>query len=206
MPKIESFEKYSDAYDEWFEKNHDVYESELEVIRQLIPLQEVRGLEIGVGSGKFAVPLGIKIGVEPSKKMAGKAEKHGIDVYPGVAEALPFSDADFDFVLMVTTICFVDDLVKSFKEALRVLKPGGCIIVGFVDKESELGRQYAAKRDTSKFYKDAVFYSTQEVMLCLEAAGFSNLKIKQTLIPGESKKTIIDGFGKGAFIAIRSEK
>ncbi|MCK5269004.1 MAG: SAM-dependent methyltransferase, partial [Spirochaetes bacterium] len=105
-----------------------------------------------------------------------------------------------------TTICFVDDLVKSFKEALRVLKPGGCIIVGFVDKESELGRQYAAKRDTSKFYKDAVFYSTQEVMLCLEAAGFSNLKIKQTLIPGESKKTIIDGFGKGAFIAIRSEK
>ena len=138
--------------------------------------------------------------------MAGKAEKHGIDVYPGVAEALPFSDADFDFVLMVTTICFVDDLVKSFKEALRVLKPGGCIIVGFVDKESELGRQYAAKRDTSKFYKDAVFYSTQEVMLCLEAAGFSNLKIKQTLIPGESKKTIIDGFGKGAFIAIRSEK
>ena len=206
MPKIESFEKYSDAYDEWFEKNHDVYESELEVIRQLIPLQEVRGLEIGVGSGKFAVPLGIKIGVEPSKKMAGKAEKHGIKVYPGVAEALPFSDADFDFVLMVTTICFVDDLVKSFKEALRVLKPGGCIIIGFVDKESELGRQYAAKRDTSKFYKDAVFFSTQEVMLCLEAAGFSNLKIKQTLIPGESKKTIIDGFGKGAFIAIRSEK
>ena len=129
MPKTEPFEKHSEAYDEWFEKNRDLYEAELEAIRELIPPPEAEGMEVGVGSGKFAAPLGIKIGVEPSEKMAIKARKRGITVYPGIAEDLPFPDGRFDFVLMVTTICFVDDVIKSFVEAFRVLKPGGCIIV-----------------------------------------------------------------------------
>ena len=206
MPKTESFEKYSDAYDEWFKKNFDLYEAELEAIRQLIPPPGSEGMEVGVGSGKFAAPLGIKIGVEPSEKMAIKARMQGINVYPGVAEELPFSDGRFDFVLMVTTICFVDDVIKSFREAFRVLKPSGCIIVGFVDKESELGRQYADKREKSKFYKDATFFSTQEVLRYLKEAGFGTVKIKQTLIPGESQETILDGYGKGAFVVIRSVK
>ena len=206
MPKTESFEKYSDVYDEWFKKNFDLYEAELEAIRQLIPPPGSEGMEVGVGSGKFAAPLGIKIGVEPSEKMAIKAGMQGINVYPGVAEELPFSDGRFDFVLMVTTICFVDDVIKSFREAFRVLKPNGCIIVGFVDKESELGRQYADKREKSKFYKDATFFSTQEVLRYLKEAGFGTVKIKQTLIPGESQETILDGYGKGAFVVIRSVK
>ena len=206
MPKTESFEKYSDAYDEWFKKNFDLYEAELEAIRQLIPPPGSEGMEVGVGSGKFAAPLGIKIGVEPSEKMAIKARMQGINVYPGVAEELPFSDGRFDFVLMVTTICFVDDVIKSFREAIRVLRPGGCIIVGFVDKESELGRQYADKREKSKFYKDATFLSTQEVLRYLKEAGFGTVKIKQTLIPGKSQETILDGYGKGAFVVIRSVK
>ncbi|MBW1849116.1 MAG: class I SAM-dependent methyltransferase, partial [Deltaproteobacteria bacterium] len=164
MPKTEPFDKHSDAYDEWFKKNIVLYEAELEAIRQLIPPPGAEGMEVGVGSGKFAAPLGIKIGVEPSEKMAIKAKMLGINVYPGVAEELPFSDGRFDYLLMVTTICFVDDVIKSFKEAFRVLKLSGCIIVGFVDKESELGRKYADKKEESKFYKDAAFFSTQEVL------------------------------------------
>ncbi|MCK5914895.1 MAG: class I SAM-dependent methyltransferase, partial [Deltaproteobacteria bacterium] len=148
----------------------------------------------------------IKIGVEPSEKMAIKARMQGINVYPGVAEELPFSDGGFDFVLMVTTICFVDDIIKSFREAFRVLNPNGCIIVGFVDKESYLGRQYADKSEKSKFYKDAIFFSTQEVLRDLQEAGFKIEKIRQTLIAGELPETILDDFGKGAFVVIRGIK
>ena len=206
MPKIQPFEIYSDAYDEWFRKNAEKYEVELEVIRRLLPSYEVKGVEIGVGSGKFAGPLGIKLGVEPSHKMALKAKKLGIKVTEGVAENLPFSDVRFDLVLMVTTICFVDDVIKSFHEAYRVLKAGGCIIVGFVDKNSELGGYYAAKRERSKFYKDATFFSAKKVLELLKKVGFSVEKINQTLIPGDLQKTILDGFGKGAFVAIKGLK
>ncbi len=206
MPRIEQFEKYSDEYDAWFDNHSDYYASELEAIRQLIPDAGAEGMEIGVGSGKFAEPLGIKIGVEPSEKMANKARTKGIKVFPGRAEKLPFIDSRFDFVLMVTTICFVDDVVKSFNEALRVLKTGGFIIVGFVDRESEIGKQYSEKKETSKFYSDATFFSAAEVLRLLNQSGFMVTKILQTLIPGEMSDTIMDGFGKGAFVAIKGTK
>jgi SAM-dependent methyltransferase len=96
MPKIGPFEAYSDRYDQWFEKNRKVYDAELNAIRSLIPSPDAKGLEVGIGSGKFAAPLGIKIGVDPSASMASKAEAMGIRVYRNVAESLPFRDSMFD--------------------------------------------------------------------------------------------------------------
>jgi len=206
MPKIEPFEKYSNEYDKWFDNHIDFYVAELEAIRQLIPPSGAEGMEVGVGSGKFAAPLGIKIGVDPSEKMASKARIQGIDVYSGIAEELPFSDGRFDFVLMVTTICFVDDVAKSLKEVFRVLKTDGFIIVGFVDRESELGKQYSERRESSRFYKDATFFSAPEVLMYLKESGFMITKVLQTLIPGELSKTILEGFGKGAFVAVKGMK
>ena len=206
MPKIESFEKYSEEYDQWFDKHPDFYAAEIAAIRRLIPDAGAEGMEIGVGSGKFAVPLGIKVGVEPSEKMANIARLQGIEVHSGVAEDLPFSDGRFDFVLMVTTICFVDDIVKSFKEAFRVLKNDGFIIVGFVDKESELGKQYSEKKENSRFYKDATFFSVPEVLSHLNASDFVISSVLQTLIPGEKFNTIQEGFGRGSFAVIKGIK
>jgi SAM-dependent methyltransferase len=206
MAKIEPFEKYSDRYDKWFEKNSDIYHIELKAIRQLLPLPPVRGVEVGVGSGKFAVPLGINIGVEPSEKMAIKAKRRGIRVLRGVAESLPFLDSKFDFVLMVTTICFVDDILKSFQEAFRILKPYGCQIVGFVDKESKLGKKYSDNRNASVFYKDATFFSAQQVSKYFTDAGFKDLTFRQTLIPGEQQEIIQNGFGKGGFVVAKGMK
>ena len=69
MPKINAFEKHASEYDEWFIKNDPIYFSELNSIRNFVP-QNKYGLEIGVGSGRFAFPLDIKVGVEPSPKLA----------------------------------------------------------------------------------------------------------------------------------------
>ncbi|MGM0424237.1 MAG: methyltransferase domain-containing protein, partial [Thermodesulfobacteriota bacterium] len=207
VPKIEPFEKYSEAYEQWFEENPEAYRTELELIHGLLsPQPAARGLEVGVGSGRFAVPLGLDIGVDPSRQMAARAKKLGIRVVLGVAEALPFSGARFDCVLLVTTICFVDDIEQTFAQAFRVLKPGGSIIVGFVDRESELGRHYAAKREKSKFYKQASFQSAPEVATYLQDAGFALHSIKQTLIPEAEPGTILDGHGQGAFVGIKGIK
>ncbi len=206
MPKTDAFEKNTAQYDAWFDRNPDSYRLELETIRQLLPPPPAKGLEVGVGTGKFATPLGIKIGVEPAKQMALRAEQKGIQVLRAVAENLPFPEEAFDFVLMVTTICFLNDIQKAFKEARRVLKTGGSLIIGFVDKTSALGKQYYSRRSTGTFYREAVFFSTVEVQQHLLDTGFENLTCKQTLIPGETTAPVQDGHGKGAFTVVKADK
>ena len=65
---------------------------------------------------RFAAPLGIRLGVDPSLEMSRIAQKRGIDVVHGRAEDLPFDDTSMDFVLMVTTLCFLDDVEQAFAE------------------------------------------------------------------------------------------
>lgn len=57
--RIKPFEEH---YDRWFEEYRYAYLSELEAVKYLIP--EGKGIEVGVDSGRFAEPLGIKLGVE----------------------------------------------------------------------------------------------------------------------------------------------
>lgn len=81
------------------------------------------GLEVGLGTGRFAAHLGIKIDVDPSMAMLAYAAERGVLGLQGTAEALPFKSTILDFALVVTTICFVDDPVAMLVEARRVLKP-----------------------------------------------------------------------------------
>lgn len=156
MAKTEPFEKYFNDYEEWFEKHPKVYDAEIKALKKLL-LPFENGVEIGVGSGRFALPLNIKKGVEPSYKMAEIARSKDIDVIYGVAEELPFDNNSFDFALMVTTICFVDDAPKSLKEIFRILKPKGFCIIGFVKRDSSIGKLYEQNREISRFYKEATF-------------------------------------------------
>jgi len=209
MPKIQPFEKNVTRYEEWFEKNSLAYAAELRAIRALLP-QAGDGVEIGVGTGRFAAPLGIKIGVEPARAMAEEARRRGIEVLEGVAEALPLADNQFDFALMVTTICFVDDVGKAFREAYRILKPGGCLILGFVDRESLLGKIYERNKEANVFYREARFYSVEELLSHLRRAGFKDFAFTQTIFHElkqiEEKEPVLDGYGQGSFVVVRAVK
>jgi SAM-dependent methyltransferase len=112
----------------------------------------------------------------------------------------------FAYVLMVTTICFVDDPVQAFAEAYRVLCPGGCIVIGFIDRESEIGQNYVARRNDNVFYRDARFFATEEVLALLSHAGFVDPVARQALLPGERPNVVRDGYGTGAFVALRGHK
>lgn len=208
MPNIEPFESLTEHYDRWFEEHSGVYAEELKAIEALLPPFE-NGIEIGVGTGRFAAPLGIRTGLEPSKKMAQIARGRGIEIIEGTAEAMPIPPESHDLVLMVTTICFVDDAEKALSETFRILTPGGSVIIGFVDKETPLGRHYQAHQSESRFYRTARFFSAREVEALLKKSGFVNCRARQTLF-GETLATmrggIKDGYGEGAFVAMRCEK
>jgi SAM-dependent methyltransferase len=208
MANIEPFEKLTDHYDHWFEEHSKVYAEELKAIRDVLPPFE-NGIEIGVGTGRFAAPLGIKTGLEPSKKMAKIARDRGIEVIEGIAEAMPLPDNSYDLALFVTTICFVDDAERALEEIYRILRPGGHIVVGFVDKNTPLGRFYQKHKEQSRFYKTAHFFSGAEVMELLKKTGFVDCKAVQTLFGPDldhMKGGIRDGFGEGAFVAMRCRK
>lgn len=104
--------------------------------------------------------------------MLALAVARGIRCVRGVAEDLPFSDAGFDYALIVTTICFIDAPQRALAEAYRVLNPKGRLIIGFIDRESPIGQDYLAHQAESVFYREATFYSAEDVEHRLCEAGF----------------------------------
>jgi SAM-dependent methyltransferase len=209
MPRISPFEKYAEQYESWFEENRWAYEAELRAVKAMIPTVG-SGVEVGVGTGRFAVPLGIKNSVEPSKRMRDFAQKRGIRAVDGVAEKLPFDDSQFDFVLMVTTICFVDDIGNALMEAYRVLSNGGVLIIGFVDRNSKMGEIYLRRQKENVFYKEATFFSVDELVEFMNHAGFTDLAFNQTIF-GTLAETAEDepvkpGHGEGSFVVMRGRK
>ena len=90
--KTKVFESHVNEYEAWYEKYPEVYQSEIQALREhfrRLP-ESIQGIEVGLGTGRFAEPLGIKEGVEPSEPMAERARKRGIEVMDARAEHLPY--------------------------------------------------------------------------------------------------------------------
>lgn len=209
MPKTKAFDDFAGEYDHWFVAHAAAYESELEAVRVALG-EPGRCVEIGVGTGRFAAPLGIELGVEPSAAAAELARARGIEVVEGVAEKLPYEEATLDSVLMVTTICFVDDPQLALSEMHRVLKPGGKAVVGLIDADSALGREYRSRAAQSRFYAVATFFTAAQVGELLTRAGFVQLECWQTLFSPPAAMAQPDpvkpGCGEGSFVVMRASK
>lgn len=207
--RIVPFDRHTERYEAWFGAHQNAYQAEVRALRELVPIHEW-GLEVGVGTGRFASPLGIRFGVDPSPAMAKRAQARGIEVALGVGEALPFASVSLEVVLMVTTVCFLEDVDRAFQEARRVLRPGGSVVVGFVDRASPLGTEYLARKDESVFYRSARFFTVPEIVASLARAGFGEIDLCQTLF-GPLARTRADewvkpGYGQGSFVAIRGRR
>lgn len=205
------FDDHVAEYEAWFDEYPWVFKSEVEALREMLPEGEaLKGIEVGVGTGRFSQALGIKEGVDPSAAMRSLAVDRGIEIMDGVAEALPYADHRFDFVLMNFCISYFDDLQAAFREAYRVLKGDGVLIVGFLDKDSILGRQYQEHKAESTFYRHANFYSVEKVVSELNRAGFRHTTTRQTLFG--TLEDINDfqpskpGHGEGSYVVVRATK
>ncbi|AXG09783.1 class I SAM-dependent methyltransferase [Haloplanus rubicundus] len=207
MPKSAPFERYTERYEGWFDTHEAAYQSEVEALQQLIPQPDF-GVEIGVGSARFAAPLGMQVGLDPAGDMLVHARERGIDVVKGVAESLPFRDGTFDTALIVTTICFVDDIPQTLAEARRVLRPDGSLVIGYIDKDSPVGQIYQETKSENPFYREAVFVSTDELVDALHVAGFSEFEFVQTIYhwPDEidEPEPVEEGHGDGSFVGIKA--
>ena len=211
MELVDSMNEHVREYEAWFKKHFYVFRSEVAAIRQLLTTEKnAKGIEIGVGTGRFARALDIREGIEPAEEMRIVAERRGVDVLHATAENLPYKSNYFDYVLMNFCISYFKNLHEAFKEAYRILKDDGCIIVGFVKERSTIAKDYESRAAKSFFYNEAKFYEPDEVFKALTKAGFTISKITQTLFHSLNKINAIElaqpGYDKSSYIFIKGIK
>ena len=186
------FDTLASEYDTWFEEEgKPVFEIEVKAFQEVLALLPKPWLEVGVGSGRFAQALGIETGIDPSAKLLEMAKERGIKVFLARGEEKFFDEKTFGTVFLIVTLCFVDSPLAVLREAHRVLKPEGNIVLGLVLRESPWGKFYQVKKQEGhRFYKHAILYSYQEVERLLTDSGFIIEKVVSTLFqkPGEVKK------------------
>jgi SAM-dependent methyltransferase len=210
MAEQSPFDVHADDYDAWFDAHPNTFRSELLAIKRLLP---PRGdwIEIGVGTGRFAAALGIPTGVEPSEAMAVRARKRGIHVLHGWAEDLPLPNQSVDSLFLITVLCFVEDLERTFIEAERVLRAGGHSLVAMIPRESPIGRIYADTGREDIFFRHATFRSVDDVVRAAGEAGLVIEETDQTLVGSPDEidlhvQSPIAGHDLGSFVVLRARK
>jgi ubiquinone/menaquinone biosynthesis C-methylase UbiE len=178
IPSRIVFNEHAGDYDAWFDEHNSVYQAQLRILRGAVSDSQ-RGLEVGVGSGRFAVPLGIKCGIDPSQNLARMAKRRGVEITLGEAEHLPYRTDSFDFVLMMTVICFLDDIERAFHEVHRVLDHGGILVTGFIEADGEIFQKYQHEPIKGRFLRFATFRTCDEVFGFFKDAGFEDISILQ---------------------------
>ena len=228
------FDEHASEYDTWFLANPRVLESEVLMIRSALG-EPGRTLSVGCGSGLFEHILrtrhgvDIRHGVEPAAEMAAIARKRGMEVAPGVAEELPCGDAEFDTVLLNGVPSYTADLAAAFREAHRVLRPGGHVVVADVPAESSYGLVYRLAAEIGtwenehlkkvapphpypvEFAAAARWRTTPEKVELLRSTGFEGFEFFQTLTrhPKYSDELVeqpVPGYDRGDYVAIRARK
>lgn len=153
-------------------------------------------LEVGCGTGRFlpfiaergANVIGIDISAEMLKIAAERIEKSGsenISLVLNDIDKLPFSDNNFGVVYAILVINLIPNYVNAFEEIKRVLKPRGTFIFSvpylsgiyfpaglYVNTR---GKTVTANRTG---YRYSHWFSTSELIRCLDATNFSIETIK----------------------------
>lgn len=197
----------AEEYDSWYDRHPFAYESELAAVRALMP-GGGKGLEVGVGTGRFASRLGIAVGLEPSGAMAAIARRRGVDVRIGTAERMPFDGAAFDFALAVAALNFLKDIPAGLREIGRVLRPGGSLLVGMIDFEPAVGRAYERRISDTGSFSGYSKLTVAETARLLGETGFAGFDCRQTVFRLPEEMTAPDevrpGHGQGLFVVIRA--
>lgn len=210
----EAFDAHAAEYDKWFESadGRALFASEVGAIRPLMMNLEHPFLEIGVGTGRFAKELGIDEGIDPSEQALSFARKRGVKAQRATGENIPFADASFGAVFILFTLCFVETPEKVLSEAARVLKAGGRVIVGFINRESAWGSLYMQnKAEGHSIYRHARFYNSAELSAMLKTAGLhvdaSTSSLFQQPINNPYREEARPGLSKDAgFLCVRARK
>jgi ubiquinone/menaquinone biosynthesis C-methylase UbiE len=127
----------------WVEVPHPLI-TRMRLREALAPQAGESLLEVGAGTGYYSLDIAEALGPEGSLDIfdlqqrmldhtMSRAGEHGLqNIRPtqGTAEALPYEPATFDGAFLVITLGEIPDQAAAIHELVRVVRPGGRIVVG----------------------------------------------------------------------------
>lgn len=171
------FDHYSEGYDEWY-KTHigsfvDIVETQT-AFSLLHPQPGQDVLDLGCGTGNFSLKLetlGCRVtGVDVSKKMLSAARKNAeskganrVKFMEMDGNQLVFEDNTFDAVLSMAAFEFIHTPRQVFSELLRVVKPGGIVVIGTIQKGGAWEKLYSGETMSGSAYAYAAFKSLDDL-------------------------------------------
>jgi ubiquinone/menaquinone biosynthesis C-methylase UbiE len=157
------------------------------LIREISEKGRATVLDVGCGTGATTELLAAQPGtevtgidlhpkmIEQARERARKSE-NTFKIIPGSAEALPFQDASFDWVLSESVTAFTQ-AKRSIAEYFRVLKPGGICIADEMTVTRTLTPEETAP--IKALYGVPRLFTPDEWRQLLESAGFSDVQVIQ---------------------------
>lgn len=145
-------------------------------------LSELSGKAVDLGGGSSGSYL--RFIPERLTLVRTDYQGEGLDAFVDISNALPFSHDSFDAVLLLNALYVVPDPQAVLREIMRILKPGGKLILSTPYLMAEMREPHDYYRFTSEWLEET-----------LNGIGFENLEI---IAIGERFTTIanlIDGFG-----------
>jgi SAM-dependent methyltransferase len=153
VTSLRQWDDMAPGYEAWYETplGAFVIDEEVAALRRSLRQEGAESVvEIGAGTGHVSRILrawGYRVAaVEPSPAMRAegraRSAETGIEWFAAAAEALPFEDCAFDGALFFTSLEFVEHAERAIAEALRVVRPGGWLAAGMLDKRGAWVHEY----------------------------------------------------------------
>jgi ubiquinone/menaquinone biosynthesis C-methylase UbiE len=145
-------------------------------------------IDIGCGTGKnyefIKEKCSAYIGVDVSQKQIEQAnltygQENNVSFFVGDAQNLNFKPGSFDTVIIFGCLHHLQNPKKALKEAFRLLRKGGTILLYEPSKHNLVLRflRYLFKKFHPAFHPDEVSFYRNELVALVDEAGFNNTKI-----------------------------
>jgi len=172
-----TFDSYYKDYDAWYTTKLGAFVDTVESEAAFALLKPKNGqhiLDIGCGTGNFSYKLAdmgcIVTGIDVSEKMLNEAKAKTCNaVVVPIFETmdccdLSFPDSSFDSIISMSAFEFVDKPAVAFAEMIRVLNPGGTLVIGIIQQGGSWQQLYTSAAFKDSVYSYAAFKSKEDLI------------------------------------------